>query len=259
MIARLRRHAREVATDFSQVERLLVFVGYPRSGHSLVGALVGAHPDALLSHELNLLSLHARGLSRLSLLKLIVARDREFASHGRKWEGYDYSIAGWSGEAQRPRVVGDKKGSGTTLVLERQPYALDRLEAAFQVPVCVLHVTRHPLDNIATIMRREQCRVEAAFNKYRARVETITRARAHWPRDQWLDLSYEALLEDVAGTLNSVLDWLRLSLHDEYLRACAATLFPSPNRSRSLVEWRNVDREVHRLIERHEFLLGYAS
>jgi hypothetical protein len=39
---------------FEQIEACL-FIGYPRSGHSLIGSLIDAHPHAALGHELDLL------------------------------------------------------------------------------------------------------------------------------------------------------------------------------------------------------------
>ena len=43
------------ADTLSQLERFCLFVGYPRSGHSLVGSLLDAHPDIAISHELHVL------------------------------------------------------------------------------------------------------------------------------------------------------------------------------------------------------------
>ena len=32
-----------------------MFIGYPRSGHSLVGAILDAHPEMIVAHEYNIL------------------------------------------------------------------------------------------------------------------------------------------------------------------------------------------------------------
>jgi len=42
-----------------------MFVGYPRSGHSVIGSLLNAHPDMVVAHELNALRYVQAGFSRL--------------------------------------------------------------------------------------------------------------------------------------------------------------------------------------------------
>jgi hypothetical protein len=259
MLRRLRDYASRIDTDFSALERVLLFVGYPRSGHSLVGALIGAHPEAIISHELNLLSLQQRGLPRERLLELIVARERHFAAINRRWEGFDYSIGGWGGEPARPRLMGDKKGSGTALGLERHPDALAALQERLGTPVFVLHVMRHPLDNVATIARRERSSIREAFAKFNRRVETVARIRGDWPSAQWFDVRYEDVVKDVKGTLGSMLTWLDLPPSGAYLEACAQAVFKSPHKSRQLIDWRPIESDVSALVEAHDFMAGYRS
>jgi phage terminase large subunit-like protein len=40
---------------FHDVGVFCIFIGYPRSGHSLVGSLLNAHPEVIISHELDVL------------------------------------------------------------------------------------------------------------------------------------------------------------------------------------------------------------
>ena len=56
--------------DFDDVRGFVIFVGQPRTGHSLVGALLDAHPNALIAHELDALKYVAAGyvLQRVELM-----------------------------------------------------------------------------------------------------------------------------------------------------------------------------------------------
>ena len=38
--------------EANKVKNFVLFIGYPRSGHSIVGALLDAHPHVVISHEL---------------------------------------------------------------------------------------------------------------------------------------------------------------------------------------------------------------
>jgi hypothetical protein len=83
---------------FREVHTLLLFIGYPRSGHSLVGSLLNAHPNVVVAHELHALWYLDRGFSRDELFSLIWKRDRWFGRQGRRWTEFNYSVPGqWQG------------------------------------------------------------------------------------------------------------------------------------------------------------------
>ena len=96
---------------FADVRTYLMFIGQPRSGTSLLGSLLNAHPYALVGHELNALRYVRRGYTRRQLFWLLLMKDREFARRGRNWTGYDYAVSGqWQGRFEKLLVIGDKKG-----------------------------------------------------------------------------------------------------------------------------------------------------
>src|SRR5262245_32956253 len=104
--ARLRRRHR---ADFDRVERFCLFVGYPRSGHSIVGAMLNAHRDAVISHELIVPPLILRGCGRDELFARILARAEWFNMRGNR-ANYDYRIRHqWQGRFATLRVIGDKR------------------------------------------------------------------------------------------------------------------------------------------------------
>ena len=41
--------------EANKVKNFVLFMGYPRSGHSIVAALLDAHPHIVISHELNVM------------------------------------------------------------------------------------------------------------------------------------------------------------------------------------------------------------
>lgn len=46
------RALRTGALELGTVQAYVMFVGYPRSGHSIIGALLDAHPDAILEDRI---------------------------------------------------------------------------------------------------------------------------------------------------------------------------------------------------------------
>ena len=167
-------------TEFATVRRFLLFVGHPRSGHSLVGSLLDAHPDMVVSHELDALKYVAAGYRRAQLFTLVLEHSKANAAAGRKSWGYSYAVPGqWQGRYAQLAVVGDKRGRATTARLATDPDLFDRLAATVKVPVSVLQVVRDPFDNIATMWRRGHKTLDEQVDTYFALCATVDDVAQH--------------------------------------------------------------------------------
>lgn len=246
------QEARRLAGNaLTSAKRYVVFIGYPRSGHTLVGQLLNAHRDALISHELDAGSLvmnHAYGRERL--FAAIAQQDADFGAIGRMWTGYDYTVPGSAqGQTQHPLVIGDKKGSATTALLNRHPEALARLAEVVALPVTVIHVSRHPLDNIATMITRAEDethdRIVERYLKLAAAVQASKERYAE--RLTWVDVATEDVIADAAGELSRLAGALDLDPEPGWLAACSAVVAPRPSRTRDKIEWR--PRTVERVAQ----------
>lgn len=244
---------------FDGVESFCLFVGYPRSGHSLVGSLLDAHPQVVLAHELDALRYVAAHYGRNQLYWLILERDAAFTRAGRNWTEFDYSVpGGWQGRFEQLKVIGDKKGGSTTMRLQQRPALLERLRATVGADVRLIHVVRNPFDNIATMSRRNHQTLEWASDRYFALCETVDHVTRGVPRSV-IVLRHEDLIADPRRSLSSLCDALGLSADDSYLTACAAVVNPSPHLSRLEVRWTPaLLRSVERRIDGFGFLDGYA-
>ncbi len=88
-----------------------MFVGHPRSGHSLIGALLDAHPEIVIAHEFNALRFIQSDCDRNQLFIKLLLRSRKFTKTGRRWNGYKYTVPNqWHGCYRKLKVIGDKKG-----------------------------------------------------------------------------------------------------------------------------------------------------
>ena len=61
-----------LAPDDQTPERMVMFVGQSRSGHSLVGSLIDAHPEAVVAHEIHALKHLLQGRSFAEVVRAIV-------------------------------------------------------------------------------------------------------------------------------------------------------------------------------------------
>lgn len=252
--------SRRARDTFDHVRAFCLFIGIPRSGHSLVGSLIDAHPNAIIAHEFNVLRYIRRGFSRAQIYSALVRNSRRFAAVGRRWTGYSYTVPNqWQGRFTTLEVIGDKKGGSTTKQLRADPHLLERLEGTVGVPLRVVHVIRNPYDNISTIARRSRRALQDAVAYYFGLCTVNAGLRDHLGPGGICDVRSESLVADPPGELRRLCEFLGLGPDDGYLRDCAGIVFPQPRKTRFEVAWPKelIAEVVHRIGE-FPILAGYT-
>jgi hypothetical protein len=247
---------------FRRVDTYCMFLGYPRSGHSLVGSLLDAHPHAIIAHELHALRYVRYRFSRDQLFWLLLENSREFTQRGRVWTGYSYRVPGqWQGDFSELRVIGDKRGGTSVRELRRRPWLLQELRERVGLPLRFIHVVRNPYDNIATIhTSNAQGRpLEFAFRHYLGMARAVFELKRHLAKDELFDLRHEDLISDPVSRLEALCRFLGLDPERGYLRACANIVFGAPRRTRQNVAWtRDLLARAHGEFKGLPFLSGYS-
>jgi sulfotransferase family protein len=241
----------------SQIETFCMFIGYPCSGHSLVGALLDAHPEAVIAHELNALSLFSSGMKPRQLYRRILENERAFVAGGANPRpGYELSVPGaWQGRLNRLRVIGDKNGGESTKLLAAEPDLVPRLERKLRVPVRAIHVVRNPYDNIAS---RKNKGINKLMPRHFALVKTNAKQRRRLG-DRVMDVRHEDFVAHPRERLAELCRFVGLEPTPDYLEACAQIVFASPHQSRHEVDWPpKLRAKVDSRIARYDFLAGYS-
>ncbi len=249
---------------FSDVETYATFIGYSRSGHSVVAALLDAHPNVVMAHELRALKYIQHGLSRESLYYLLFQNTR---IRGHSWErrgGYKYDVPGqWQGSPTKIRVIGDKHAPVTASQLASRPELLATLKSAVNVPVKMIHVVRNPFDNITTVALRrtghdEPPELSLIIEHYFQQCESVLAVKKIVGPDGVFDLWHEEFLRQPQATLKRLCLWLGVEPFSDYLDACSSILFDTPHNTRFTIEWKDdVRRMVEAQMHRFSFLKEY--
>ena len=245
--------------DFEGVQAFCLFLGYPRSGHSLVGSLMDAHPDMIFAHEANALKAIRYGFSRNQLFHWLWRKSRHFTEKGRSYTGYSYDVAGqWQGRYRNLKIIGDKYGNFTVEILVRQPGLLDKARDRVGVPIRFVHVIRNPFDNIATIFRREKYDLPGAVEYYFSLVNDVVAFSNRLSPEDLLVVRHEDLIASPRETITGWCRFLEVDPHPDYVDACAGILFPSPHQSRHDIDWSEaVLADIRRRQEPIAFLRDY--
>lgn len=237
-------------------ERFLLFVGYSRSGHSLVAALLDAHPHITISHELHALKHLKKKYPFQEIMRAIQYNAYFFSYFGRSYFGYDYQVKAQSqGRSTEVKILGDKKANGTIRLLRASPHLVGQLDNLLPMPFSLIHVIRNPFDNIATKARRSGVSLRLAAQRYFSNAEVISCLQKRWP-DQVHDVYLEDLIADPPGTLRRLLEAIGVGvIHEGYLRDCAAIVFKEPRKTRQTVAWEPaLVRSIQANLERYSFL-----
>lgn len=246
---------------FKDLQFYCMFMGYPRSGHSLVGAMLDAHPDMVIAHELDALRYFRAGFGKYQLLHLLLRRSERFAKQGSVWSGFSYAVPGqWQGRYRRLLVVGDKKGGASTRALRGDPNLLGRLCGTLGLEVRFIHVVRNPFDNVASMLGRQLGGPALTDNicLYEKLCETNARLRASLG-ERLVELRHERMVADPRAALAGLCRFLGVDAPEDYLAACASVVRKTPMRTRSKIDWPAPARtRVEALIDHYPFLHGYS-
>ncbi len=257
---------------FDEVERFCFFIGYPRSGHSLIGSVLNAHPEIVIAHELDAVGHFRLHFGRLQVYALVLERDEQFGSRGRLGSGYDYVVPNqYQGRTTRLRVIGDKRGQKSTFWLGRYPHVLDRMRRVTGVPIRVIHITRNPYDTIATMTAlalRERGISDGAapavlvtqiIDRYEQLCRWVAAIRPRLGADELFELAYEKFVSDPRTSLGAMCRFLDVEPGDSYLADCASVVWPSTGPTRHKMTWGDNERSrVERLIATYPALAGYT-
>ncbi len=241
-----------------------LFLGYPRSGHSLVGALLDAHPHMVVAHEAQALRIMLKGYTVRQMYAVIIQTAHVQATCGCMFNEYSYAVLGqWQGRFDMVKVLGDKDGEDTTNFLMDDPNLLDRVADFVQMPLKLIHVVRNPFDNIASIYRRavqfkENKTLNMSIEHYFGLAKTVraTLATLRYPLHE---MRHEDFVDDPVGGLKALCTFLGVEPLENYLHACAGIVRESPNPSRLKITWQPEQKAaVAARIKEFDFLHGYS-
>lgn len=238
-----------------------MFVGYPRSGHSLIGSLLDAHPNILIAHELHALKLIQSGFDRSQLFQLLMDNSRAIAAKGRRHSGYSYEVPNqWQGRFARLKVIGDKRGASSAMQLRTQPGLFETLKKTVNADLKLIHVIRNPYDVLTTMTRRKPHKsFEFLVDVFFRLCESVTELKKRHPPESIHDLRLEAFIENPTLQLERLCSFVGVESHPDYLEDCARIVFDSPKKSRFDLPWTQQNIAlVKARMSRFHYLDGYS-
>ena len=277
--------------EVSTVEKFVIFVGYSRSGHSIVASLLDAHPNIIIAHEYNLFrKWKGNRYQNRSFLYNELYRNsynnaaRGWRSRAKDQKGYTLEVKdSWQGSFQELLVIGEKSGAVTAQTYDNDPLtfvqALNELRHTVQVPIRVIHIVRNPYDMISTrllyadsaVSRKSKlsASVDVKHSNRHSLSMQVNRTIHIVQNVQELLLncsltSLEVHLADLIlnpeHVMNNLCMFLGVECSREYLKRCSDKIYARQSQTRKLVDWPEelIDKVYQMIIKPHQPFWRYS-
>ncbi len=252
---------------FKNIETYCMFIGYARSGHSLIGSLLDAHENIIIAHELNVLKYISNGYNRNQIFYLLLKNsNKELTVRKRISSGYSYYVDNqWQGSYSKLRIIGDKKGGGSSQIIANNTKLLKKLKTTIGLKIKCIHIIRNPYDNISTIAKRKNsltnvvsADIQRAIDFYFSKVETVAKIKDEKSLDI-IDIRHEDFIDNPKMYLNKICKFIGANPSTEYLNDCSNIIFKKSHKSRYDINWSGELIEiVKNRILKYPFLKGYS-
>lgn len=237
-----------------------MFIGNARSGSTVSRTIIDAHPNAIISNEVNVLEKLIQGIDQVELFRLIMGNSQYFTTELREWTGYSYYIPGqWSGTYSSLFVIGDKKAGATCSLIHQNPGILDDLLRIVKLPLKLIHPVRNPFDNISTkILRSEKGNI-FNINRYFLLEEVVFCLQKRLSDSTVFHLRHELLIEKPIEVIKDVCRFLELDPYEDYLKVCSQLMYKEPHKTRFDYQWgKKHIKLVQDMMKRYPWFNGYT-
>ena len=279
------------------VEKFVFFTGYPRSGHSIVGSFLDAHPNIVLSYAFflfrNLLKESEEDgnmddLLRNKTLFFNILYEKSYryslASSKKMKKGYSLDVPGlWSGKFDgHLRVIGDKSALPTSMGYSnslpgyfKQRY--DSLQSSLGIPLLGIHVVRNPFDMISTHLLYSSLHFAWKSDDWSPtnvlRNDSGLRRMIEFFFDKAqavqemvpecgmkvLEVHNEDIVKNPRRELRRLCNFLGVDCPEQYLQKCESKSFKKVSRTRDKVYWPPHLRQlVEERMRKYSFFRGYS-
>lgn len=247
---------------FWNINTFCMFIGTPRSGHTLVASIINKHPKAAISIELDVLFFLKRRFSQYQIFALILRNVSHFLKKGEKWTSYSYKTTYNEHNKSDLILIGDKL-AGKTVQQFREQAQIFELLNQIKYPITFIHVIRNPYDNIATIAKnraknkKPEDFIDIAIDYYESNLNWISND-SRLAKFKVIRVYLEDIVNFREIELTRIFNELNLEIIPEFIDSCCDLIFTSPKLSRNSVEFNEGQKgKIDNMINSIQFLNRY--
>jgi hypothetical protein len=247
------------------------FVGEGRCGHTIISAILDSHPFAAISEEEKPVSRWFRE-PEVWTREVILARTIDTGlGKERKAIVKSAGLTGLRVPKDNLLVMGDKCGwDAVNEVKKREAPSniLTNFGIHIGMSVKVIHVSRHPLDNISAWVQSPKYQRIHPETYPRTRVLIRRYSRFYTAAEEVMagqdvyHLRHEKLCKDPTTEIVALCAWLGLPVEEGWLKMVSAAVYTKPNNRFEKEPWESVelvDMVYWRIIDKYPSLEYYKK
>lgn len=243
-----------------QLQKFLLIIGNARSGSTILGAALDAHPEIVVANETKDSASFWRDLDGAAIFDGIMANAEHQAATGRLSSGYEYQMGLAPSSKHRITVIGDKIWNPSTLLLHGDYELIPSLETKLGVPIVVIHAVRNLFDTVTTMHRRSGAPISDRLRWFSAHCEAVAAIKERLPSSRFLDLYHEDLLLQPEQELTKCCRFLGVPVDAQHIERVRKTLFKEPHATRNHAHWSESEVGAARAVmERFQWLQRYSA
>jgi hypothetical protein len=244
---------------------LLIFIGSPRTGSTLLGQILNYHPECLVATEARFITkVVVQGLpfeealknveeNALKLFKTDLVNDNKFGKtidrYQSKWIPFNDLSRDPDFRKKEIKVIGDKKAGGATQVFIDKPTEMLKFLNAY-TKASLLQIIRNPVDAAVSYMYMKSHEVKP-FEK--ACEEIIMKTHTAYVlgnrvSNPYFYIYYEDLIDDPEREMTKILTWLNVECSNSWLSKISSKI----NRYKPEDHPIEYYRIAQNLIEKHD-------
>lgn len=240
----------------------LEFIGEGRSGHTVIAAILDAHPNIRISEEQKWLTKWLRG-ERLT--REVIFKGVHECGMGRERMKYKIPNSSQLMYSSPLLVMGDKCGWGATLEVKKRghpPTLLSDFSKHLKRPIKLLHTIRNPFDNLASwyvspkykrLYPDPDVRIRFCMRRYARFYKSADRVIQE---NDTYHVANEELIASPINTISGIFEWLGVPVTPDQISLYSSVLLSAPtNKSKDMVWPENYrDMMYWRIIDKYPYL-----
>jgi hypothetical protein len=254
--------SRNFTAETADLTSFCLFIGYPRTGHTLVSSIIDAHSEAVISRRPATVGLIPH-FSGAQIIEISLRNSRKTATTPVRQGVYEYSIPDqWQGTYRKLKVVGNRNAPVTLEALSRSPKLYGELQRKIGTEIRFIHVVRNPFDTISRIEKQNKLTFEEAAVWFSTMCSQFTAFLSSLPDNNPLvhTIYLEDLIASPQSEISKMLNFLNLNTDEKYLDACASIIWSKPSQARKTREWSKADRDmVNSISQEFDYLSRYIN
>ena len=275
------------------IEKFVIFVGYARSGTSIIGSLLDAHPNMIIAHEYMIFKTwpwdkrnHDTLMNgnRSYLFNELYQKSYRASCLGARSEhkdnkGYTLFVNNsWQAQFKDLKVIGDKGKVGNLYSRDASKVQISYQEImeTVKVPIYSLHLLRNPFDVISTSLLFSLSDTKGTKYEPMKGTKCNNKTSLDEKIDQFflfakgvhdmistckltvLEIHSEDFVKQPQESMKWICDFLGVECSPWYLQMCQDKVFPSVSRSRDKVEWTEEQiARVQNIMDTFPYFKGY--